>query len=238
MGSYPGCRISRQNNRSVGFEAHIALVFTAHPFTPKSDQCLISPVASPEIWHRTVWRTWLFIAYSGERYLYIPLPYLYIYLQKVGKMYFLNLGVKGLIVRLFGMPTQGCCRKYSPLVLDLTALETSVQWHCWRLDRGSTLQICSVRIVGSHWHLAKNRSSHLDERLNQFERSSRIRSNYRIPRTRNLYSAYPRIRSGVVPPLPPNFLSVWVSGYADTQWSSTTPPPNFRCFSRTKNTLS
>ena len=36
-----------------------------------------------------------------------------------------------------------------------------------------------------------------------------------------------RIRSGVRPPLPPNFWSVWVSGYADTQWSSTTPPPNF-----------
>ena len=25
----------------------------------------------------------------------------------------------------------------------------------------------------------------------------------------------------------PNFWSVWVSGYADTQWSSTTPPPEF-----------
>ena len=34
-----------------------------------------------------------------------------------------------------------------------------------------------------------------------------------------------RIRSEVRPPLPPNFWSVWVSGYADTQWSSTTPPP-------------
>ena len=47
--------------------------------------------------------------------------------------------------------------------------------------------------------------------------------NYRIPRTRNLLSAYPdtRIRSGVRPPLPPIFLSVWLSGYADTQWTST-----------------
>ena len=32
-------------------------------FTPKSDQCQISPPASPEILHHTVWRTLLFIAY-------------------------------------------------------------------------------------------------------------------------------------------------------------------------------
>ena len=30
--------------------------------TPKSDQCQISPAASAEIFHHTVWRTWLFIA--------------------------------------------------------------------------------------------------------------------------------------------------------------------------------
>ena len=41
-----------------------------YPFTPKSDQCQISPAASPEILHHTVWRTWLFIAYSDERWLY------------------------------------------------------------------------------------------------------------------------------------------------------------------------
>ena len=35
-----------------------------NPFTPKSDQCQNSPAASPEILHRTVWRTRLFIAYS------------------------------------------------------------------------------------------------------------------------------------------------------------------------------
>ena len=38
-----------------------------YPFTPKSDQFQISPKASPEILNRTVWRTWLFIAYSDER---------------------------------------------------------------------------------------------------------------------------------------------------------------------------
>ena len=37
------------------------------PLTPKSDQYQISPVASPEILHHTVWRTWLFIACSDER---------------------------------------------------------------------------------------------------------------------------------------------------------------------------
>ena len=40
------------------------------PFTPESDQCQNSPAASQEIWHHTVWRTWLFIAYSDERWLY------------------------------------------------------------------------------------------------------------------------------------------------------------------------
>ena len=38
-----------------------------NPFTPESDQCQISPAASQEIWHHTVRRTWLFIAYSDER---------------------------------------------------------------------------------------------------------------------------------------------------------------------------
>ena len=41
-----------------------------NPFTPESDQCHNSPAASQEIWHHTVWRTWLFIAYSDEKWLY------------------------------------------------------------------------------------------------------------------------------------------------------------------------
>ena len=41
-----------------------------NPFTPKSDQCQISPAASPNILQHTAWRTWLFIAYSDERWLY------------------------------------------------------------------------------------------------------------------------------------------------------------------------
>ena len=68
-----------------------------NPFTPKSDQCQISPAASPEMLHHTVWRTWLFVAYLDERLLYyqFSLPRLYIYLRKVGRTYFLSLGVKG-----------------------------------------------------------------------------------------------------------------------------------------------
>ena len=34
----------------------------------KSDQYQISPAPSPEISHHTIWRTWLFIAYSDERW--------------------------------------------------------------------------------------------------------------------------------------------------------------------------
>ena len=39
-----------------------------NPFTPESDQYRISPPAPPEIWHHTVRRAWLFIAYSDERW--------------------------------------------------------------------------------------------------------------------------------------------------------------------------
>ena len=39
------------------------------PFTPESDQCQNFPAASQEMWHHTVWRTWLFIAYSDEKWL-------------------------------------------------------------------------------------------------------------------------------------------------------------------------
>ena len=44
--------------------------YSFNPFTPESDQCQNSPAASQEIWHHTVWRTWLFIAYSDEKWLY------------------------------------------------------------------------------------------------------------------------------------------------------------------------
>ena len=41
--------------------------------TPKSDQVQISPAASPEILHHTVWRTWLFIAYSDWKMIIVPI---------------------------------------------------------------------------------------------------------------------------------------------------------------------
>ena len=57
---------------------------STNPFTPKSDHF------SDQI---TVWRTWLFIAYSDERWLYsqFSLHHLHISLFKVGRMYFLRL---------------------------------------------------------------------------------------------------------------------------------------------------
>ena len=47
----------------------------------------------------TIWRTWFFIAYSDERWLcyQFSLPHIYISFRKVGRVYFLNLGVRGLI---------------------------------------------------------------------------------------------------------------------------------------------
>ena len=84
-----------QANLQCGVRINTAGKF--NPFTPKSDQCQISPAASPEILYITVRRTWLFIAYSDERWLYyyqFSLPHLYISRQEVGRIYFLNLVVK------------------------------------------------------------------------------------------------------------------------------------------------
>ena len=55
-----------------------------NPFTPNGDQFQISPSASPEILHHIVWRIWLFIAYSDERWscYQFSLPHLYISLLK------------------------------------------------------------------------------------------------------------------------------------------------------------
>ena len=50
--------------------ASVELNVWHNPFTPESDQSQISPAASQEIWHHTVWRIWLFKAYSDERWLY------------------------------------------------------------------------------------------------------------------------------------------------------------------------
>ena len=85
-----------------------------NPSTPESDQCQNSPAASQEIWHHTVWRSWLFLAYSDEKWLYYKFSLHHSYnpflkgwkntlfelrserVKNVGRMYFLNLGMQGL----------------------------------------------------------------------------------------------------------------------------------------------
>ena len=44
-----------------------------NPFTPKTDQVQISPAASPEILHHTVWRTWVFIASLRWKLIILPI---------------------------------------------------------------------------------------------------------------------------------------------------------------------
>ena len=41
---------------------------------PRVINCQSSPIASPEILHHTVWRTWLFVPYSDKRWLYYQCP--------------------------------------------------------------------------------------------------------------------------------------------------------------------
>ena len=63
---------SRRRNvhKKLRFSKFVMHFQPFNPFTPESDQCQNSPAASQEIWHHTVWRTWLFIAYSDEKWLY------------------------------------------------------------------------------------------------------------------------------------------------------------------------
>ena len=103
----PGQGVEREAQRRQQHQRHFiegeqsnwpGLGKSFNPFTPKSGQFQNSPAASPEIWRHTVWRTWLFMAYSDERWLYYQFsqPHIYISLIRVGRMYFLNLGVRGL----------------------------------------------------------------------------------------------------------------------------------------------
>ena len=50
-------------------------------FTPKSDQYQISPAAAQEILEHTVWRTWLFISYSDERWYTTNSQYITLYIS-------------------------------------------------------------------------------------------------------------------------------------------------------------
>ena len=79
---------------------HDQVVIIFNPFTPESDQCQNSPAASQEIWHHTVWRTWLFIAYWDEKWLYykFSLHHSYNRFLKGWEKHFLSSGVKGLML--------------------------------------------------------------------------------------------------------------------------------------------
>ena len=84
-----------------------------------SDQFQISSVSSPVILHHAVRITWLFIAYLDENdhTTKFSLHHLYISLQKVGRMYIMNLGAKGLIIIVLSNST-GHCRVQMGWVWD------------------------------------------------------------------------------------------------------------------------
>ena len=69
-----------------------------NPPTPKSDQFQISPAASPEILSHSM-KKLAFQNLPRRKMIMPPYPHYLIYtliFRKVGRMYFLNLGVKGL----------------------------------------------------------------------------------------------------------------------------------------------
>ena len=59
---------NQENSLPLRYSTTHCFEFLVNPFTPESDQCQISHPAPPEILHHTVRRTWLFIAYSDERW--------------------------------------------------------------------------------------------------------------------------------------------------------------------------
>ena len=80
-----------------------------NPFAPKGDQ-IYPGAALPEILHHTVRKTWLSLL-THERWLYstIPIPSTsHLYISLFGRMYFLNLGVKGLTTATIYGITQDC----------------------------------------------------------------------------------------------------------------------------------
>ena len=83
---WSGCR---GHLKSINFRSE-----RVTPFTPKGDQCQISPAASTGILHHTVWRTWLFIAYEVDKWLYyqFSLHHSYVSLLKGWENVLLELG--------------------------------------------------------------------------------------------------------------------------------------------------
>ena len=95
-----------------------------NPFTPKSDQCQISPAASPEILHHTVRRTWLFITYSDEKWLYykFSLPHLYIFSLKGWENVLFELGRESTVPLLSHTLTSQMLAQVTP-------------WPVWKQER-------------------------------------------------------------------------------------------------------
>ena len=98
--------------------------YQLNPFTPESDQCQNSPAASQEIWHHTVWRTWLFIAYSDEMWLYykFSLRHSYNYFLKgwENTLFELNVENQKKSVSVLLKSLQRCFAKHLLLSLSLT----------------------------------------------------------------------------------------------------------------------
>ena len=118
-----------------------------NPFTPESDQFQISPAASPEILHHTVWRTWLFIAYSDERWLYyqFSLPHLYISLYEGWENALLELGSE----RVKCISQHKLCTRGRELALEMKFISTLVKLHghgnkCWPTEVMSNICISMV----------------------------------------------------------------------------------------------
>ena len=102
----------------------------------------ISPAASPAISHHTVWRTWIFIAYS------ILTSSLIHFYWEVGRMYFLSLGVKGL-------KHEGTIR-----VSRLTKYERTItcEGHVHRsCSKEQRRYLVSRRAWSSNWQKSKSR---------------------------------------------------------------------------------
>ena len=81
---------------TIIYNTAVTTCYFFSPFTPKSNQFQVVPAASPEIWYHTVWRTWLSIAYSDERWLHYQFSLRHTFLSKRLGECTLNSGVKGL----------------------------------------------------------------------------------------------------------------------------------------------
>ena len=137
---------------------------SVYPFTPKSDQFRISPAASPEIWHQTVWRTWLFIAHSAERWLYYQSS-LHTYTLFFFKLRECSLGVKGLIK----LPkVEKPIVTHEPRVTRASHGETGLKaWfplggRCDRYGRSDSVSIWSLRSLNT---FLSDRSDYMETML-------------------------------------------------------------------------